>query len=76
MSFALGFSIVHSTVALWNATITQITGLLFAFTSAELPVLIVVLLGQGVPMVITLVTSYMTYRTVKNGIVESDNDNS
>ena len=75
MSFAVGFSIVHCAFALWNATITQITGLLFAFTSAEPPVLIVLLLGQGVPMVITLVTSYMTYRTVKNGIVETDNDN-
>ena len=72
MSFAMGFSIVHSAVELWNATITQITGLLFALTSAELPVLIVLLLGQGVPMVITLV---MTHRTVKNGIVETDNDN-
>ena len=75
MSFAMGFSIVHNAVALWNATIIQITGLLFAVTSAESPVLIVLLLGEGVPMVITLVTSYMTYRTVKNGIVESDNDN-
>ena len=70
MSFAMGFSIVHNAVVLGNATIIQITGLLFAaFTSAEHPVLIVVLLGQGVPMVITLVTSYMTYRTVKIGIV-------
>ena len=75
MSFAIGFSIVHNAVALWNATITHITGLLFAFTSAELTVLIVLLLGRGVPMVITLVTSYMSYRTVKNGIVETDNDN-
>ena len=75
MSFAMGFSIVHCAFALWNATITQISGLLFAFTSAEPTVLIVILLGQGVPMVITLVTSYMTYRTVKNGIVETDNDN-
>ena len=75
MSFALGFSIVHSAVGLWNATITQITGLLFALTSSEPTVLIVLLLGHGVPMVITLVTSYMTYHTVKNGIVETDNDN-
>ena len=78
MSFAMGFSIVHCAVAQFNATITQITGLLFASTSAEptQAVLIVLLiLGHGVPMVITLVTSYMTYRTVKNGIVETDNDN-
>eukprot|EP00731_Ephydatia_muelleri_P002353 Em0001g2353a len=75
MSFTVGFSIVHSAVVLWNATITQITGLLFALTSSEPTVLIVLLLGLGVPMVITLVTSYMTYRTVKNGIVETDNDN-
>ena len=33
-------------------------------------------LGHGVQFVIALVTSYMTYRTVKNGIVEVDNDNS
>ena len=66
---------MHSAVALWNETIIQITGLLFAVTSAEPTVLIVLLLGRGVPMVITLVTSYMTYRTVKNGIVETDNDN-
>eukprot|EP00731_Ephydatia_muelleri_P002318 Em0001g2318a len=75
MFFAMGFSIVQSAVALWNATITQITGLLFALTRAEPTVLILLLLGHGVPMVITLVTSYMTYRTVKNGIVETDNDN-
>ena len=75
MSFAMGFSIVHCAFALWNETITQISGLLFAFTSVEPTVLIVILLGQGAPMVITLVTSYMTYRTVKNGIVETDNDN-
>ena len=75
MSFAMGLSIVHSAVGLWNATITQISGLLFTLTSTESPVLIVVLLGLSVPMVITLVTSYMTYRTVKNGIVETDNDN-
>eukprot|EP00731_Ephydatia_muelleri_P002299 Em0001g2299a len=78
MSFAMGFSIVHCSVALWNATVTQISGLLFALTSAEptqAVLVVLLLLGHGVPFVITLVTSYMTYRTVKNGIIETDNDN-
>ena len=75
MSFAMGFSIVHIALGLWNATVIQITGLLFALTRAEHTVQILLLLGHVVPMVITLVTSYMTYRTVKNGIVETDNDN-
>eukprot|EP00731_Ephydatia_muelleri_P002360 Em0001g2360a len=68
MPFAMGFSIVQSAVALWNATITQITGLLFALTRAEPTVLILLLLGHGVPMVITLVTSYMTC----NGFVQQN----
>ena len=75
MSFAMGFSIVHSAVALWNATITQISGLHFALTRAEPTLNILLLFGLGIPFVITLVTSYMTYRTVKSGIVEIDNDN-
>eukprot|EP00731_Ephydatia_muelleri_P002304 Em0001g2304a len=76
MPFVVGVSIVQSAAALWKATVTHITGLLFAaYTSAQLPVLIVPIFGHGVPIVITLVTSYMTYRTVKSGIVEIDNDN-
>ena len=55
MSFAMGFSIVHSAVALRNATITQISGLHFALTKAEPTLHIVLLLGLGIPFVITLV---------------------
>eukprot|EP00731_Ephydatia_muelleri_P002298 Em0001g2298a len=60
MSLAMGFSIVHIALGLWNATVNQVTGLLFALTRAEHTVRILLLLGHVVPMVITLVTSYMT----------------
>eukprot|EP00731_Ephydatia_muelleri_P002342 Em0001g2342a len=76
MSFAVPFSIVQCVVGLWNATFTEISGFLYANTRSFTTTLIGIILGHGVQFVITLVTSYMTYRTVKNGIVEVDNDNS
>ena len=69
MSFAVPFSIVQCIVGLWNATFTEIAGLLYAVTISNPAVLIGMILGDGVPFVITLVTSYMTYRTVKNRII-------
>eukprot|EP00731_Ephydatia_muelleri_P002375 Em0001g2375a len=76
MSFAIGFSILICVVWLWNETLTPIGGLLFAVTSVDPTYLMGLVLGHSIPFVITLVTSYMTYRTVKDGIVETDNDNS
>ena len=76
MSFAIGFSILICVVGLWNETLTPIGGLLLAVTSVDPTFVIGIILGHSIPFVITLVTSYMTYRTVKDGIVETDNDNS
>eukprot|EP00731_Ephydatia_muelleri_P002374 Em0001g2374a len=72
----MAFSIVQCVVGLWNETFTVVAGLIYTVTSDDATFLIGMVLGHGVPFVITLVTSYMTYRTVKNGIVETDNDNS
>ena len=76
LSFVMAFSIVQCVVGLWNETFTVVAGLIYTVTSDDVTFLIGMVLGHGVPFVITLVTSYMTYRTVKNGIVEVDNDNS
>ena len=72
MSFVMAFSIVQCVVGLWNETFTVVAGLIYTVTSDDATFLIGMVLGHGVPFVIT---SYMTYRTVKNGIVETDNDN-
>ena len=60
-----------------NATFSKIVGLLYASCAATNPWLAVGLIpGYLVPFVITLVTTYMTYRTAKNAVVETNSDNS
>ena len=61
-----------------NATFSKIAGLVRVSSCASTnPWLAVgLILGYLVPFVITLVTTYMTYRTVKNAVVENNSDNS
>ena len=63
MSFVMAFSIVQCVVGLWNETFTVVTGFIYTITSDDATFLIGMVLGHGVPFVITLmVTPYMTYR--------------
>lgn len=64
-------------VGLRNAAFEKIAGLLYSTCAATNPFRAIgLILGYLVPFVITLVTTYMLYRTVKNGVVERDSDNS
>ena len=64
--------IVQCVVGLWNESFTEISGFLYANTRSFTTALIGIILGHGVQFVIALV---MTYRNVKNGIVEVDDNN-